>query len=1156
MPKVHPEDAVLPGQLPPMSAPPRLPQRRGKVRLVSRPAPDSDDAPMRPVVPGGRVTSTDALTVHRLASLAHLVDGYRTETMAQMRFKQKLLSTHGTSWAHQHYYVFETWTRYHIMITTGILGMLGVLQLSLLWVWMGYSTGVNHNPMEAGLIGYGYIIIAPLCIATACVGGYGAWKIKHDLQQFVHDSAGANHILKMNQDKGQREWKSHKMLLAYFYLAWFCAAFMIIVSVVTFKRGMDDANPAMQSTVSIRDTGDTVSMDVDSDDGTEDFGKQVLVYIMAILGLGMAVLLELSMYSTIKMVSFYDIVQTLLEMINLILLVVSIAMMIFATISLKHFLFLSEKGSNGDSVSGLVFVAFVGIIVYGIGCVFVTFFGFLAAVVESKRMLLFNAFAMAFGCIVGVTVLIIVATAEYESIVRDNCVDMLNLISEDFFKNVIKCAKYQGYGEVWNGTGWEGTTGVGESVQCTTKSDTAYYWEGGGGVAVPGRTEKVNYWGCLSREDTVCAAGSSSLCVASTGCCTAAIAFFDTYDWILITVMALLVLCFVLGGTSAMYIRHYTTVDDEKVLLHPRSKQIFVAMLLLIFAASIFMAFYFNSGDYGSIRMQEQRARLNLNSGYKPTVMPVVEASCTNNKVDGEESDIDCGGSCPSKCELSKGCNTAHGDTDCSENLVCGAVEPASEYCFDGRCLPGQVDHANGRCNPVSTCANGVKDALETCVDGGGPTCTATGGYCSEGGSCVTSEDCSHGLFCAPFDQICFNCTNGAQDGDETDTDCGGQCGPCVPGAICNTAADCASGVCFEGSDPTEDSVCVSCFNDQLDGHETCVDGGGDCPNKCAAPLGCATNSDCLTGHCSASTCIVPLNETCADGIQNGLETCVDGGGSSCGSIGLLCGTGGACGQTSDCAGSGSCYTAAGAANGICFSCSDDSKNGDETSTDCGGSTCAPCNSTDLPAPSCSTSTDCDSGLCFFDVVTSTSSCVSCSNGRMDGNETCSDAGGSCPSKCGIDAGCGSDTDCASLNCDGDFCRPPTIEQRCSNGVHDTHVEAAVDCGGVCSSIGKLCPTGSPCTDTEDCAQLCENGTCISCGDSQQNGEETDKDCGGAACPACKDSFKCVNSTDCASGNCHPGDFGRVCVSCDNGVQDGSEADVDCGACAHHVISI
>ncbi|MCA9516427.1 MAG: hypothetical protein KC635_15915 [Myxococcales bacterium] len=46
-------------------------------------------------------------------------------------------------------------------------------------------------------------------------------------------------------------------------------------------------------------------------------------------------------------------------------------------------------------------------------------------------------------------------------------------------------------------------------------------------------------------------------------------------------------------------------------------------------------------------------------------------------------------------------------------------------------------------------------------------------------------------------------CDNGAQDGDETDVDCGGSCGPCASGEACGDAADCATGICDE-------DVCVA----------------------------------------------------------------------------------------------------------------------------------------------------------------------------------------------------------------------------------------------------------------------------------------------------------------------------------------------------------
>lgn len=73
------------------------------------------------------------------------------------------------------------------------------------------------------------------------------------------------------------------------------------------------------------------------------------------------------------------------------------------------------------------------IIVYGVGCVFVTFFGFVAAYLEQKKLLLMNAGSLGVGLVVGVSLLIAVASADFEAIITDNCDDLLNLLHEDFY---------------------------------------------------------------------------------------------------------------------------------------------------------------------------------------------------------------------------------------------------------------------------------------------------------------------------------------------------------------------------------------------------------------------------------------------------------------------------------------------------------------------------------------------------------------------------------------------------------------------------------------------------------------------------------------------------------------------------------------------------
>jgi hypothetical protein len=126
---------------------------------------------------------------------------------------------------------------------------------------------------------------------------------------------------------------------------------------------------------------------------------------------------------------------------------------------------------------------------------------------------------------------------------------------------------------------------------------------------------------------------------------------------------------------------------------------------------------------------------------------------------------------------------------------------------------------------------------------------------------------------------------------------------------------------------------------------------------------------------------------------------------------------------------------------------------------------------------------------------------------------------------------------------------------------------AAADCTtGYCAD-GVCC--GVPCGRCETCAPgtgACEmipintdpgdecpretnfcdgNGGCTECADSTINGSETDFDCGGPDCPSCVTGASCKIDSDCVSCACE----GYTCVlaRCDNGVQDGCEADVDCG---------
>jgi hypothetical protein len=69
---------------------------------------------------------------------------------------------------------------------------------------------------------------------------------------------------------------------------------------------------------------------------------------------------------------------------------------------------------------------------------------------------------------------------------------------------------------------------------------------------------------------------------------------------------------------------------------------------------------------------------------------------------------------------------------------------------------------------------------------------------------------------------------------------------------------------------------------------------------------------------------------------------------------------------------------------------------------------------------------------------------------------------------------------------------------------------------------------------------------CRGCGDGVQNGSETDVDCGGGTCSRCAGGESCSVNSDCQTNLC----AGGVCATtatCSDGAQNQTETDIDCG---------
>jgi hypothetical protein len=171
------------------------------------------------------------------------------------------------------------------------------------------------------------------------------------------------------------------------------------------------------------------------------------------------------------------------------------------------------------------------------------------------------------------------------------------------------------------------------------------------------------------------------------------------------------------------------------------------------------------------------------------------------------------------------------GDICCKPGYVCKTrkgkhhcICPKPHKVCGGRCINPKTDEHNcGRCG--HRCA-------------GGDTCVA--------GTCTPAQQQQQQQ--QPTDQQppAPTCTDGIQNGNETDVDCGGpSCPKCAEGRHCATGGDCATGVCTGG-------ICVAsaptCSADVCGAQHSCP--------ACALGKSCSGGADCASGHCSGGVCV------------------------------------------------------------------------------------------------------------------------------------------------------------------------------------------------------------------------------------------------------------------------------------------------------------
>ncbi|MCB9728254.1 MAG: hypothetical protein H6746_07225 [Deltaproteobacteria bacterium] len=223
-----------------------------------------------------------------------------------------------------------------------------------------------------------------------------------------------------------------------------------------------------------------------------------------------------------------------------------------------------------------------------------------------------------------------------------------------------------------------------------------------------------------------------------------------------------------------------------------------------------------SGGDADAIEISGDDADVSETSGGDADA---TAPSCVDEEQNGDETDVDCGGSCD-PCPVDKACS--------------GAADCQSATCAAGVCVAAEA------------CKDKVENGNETDVDCGGGECLAcaTGKYCVLGSDCL-SATCIFG--------VCENptCEDDHLNQGESDIDCGGaKCPACADGAKCGMGSDCESGAC-------EGGLCVSCDDEALNGDETDVDCGGGCA-PCGVGEACGVGGDCETGLCAGGSCCVP----------------------------------------------------------------------------------------------------------------------------------------------------------------------------------------------------------------------------------------------------------------------------------------------------------
>ncbi len=494
-------------------------------------------------------------------------------------------------------------------------------------------------------------------------------------------------------------------------------------------------------------------------------------------------------------------------------------------------------------------------------------------------------------------------------------------------------------------------------------------------------------------------------------------------------------------------------------------------------------------------------------------------------------------------------------DTEVANCGICARVcdfANAQAACVDGDCV--QTDCADGfadcteadgcetptasdfeRCGGCDPCDT---DAADRCVSGecrcgNSEPCDGNTPVCDRGVcvGCLENRHCTD-----PGRPYCVNnlCSECDPEGQEENDDCGEE----ADRAICGANGNCRecnypSGEC--GTRPGPLDECVQLTLPDENGQNRPVNVCRRC--ELGSNVGCSGNAPiCVDTGGGDLACVRCDDQQAVDAVGAGQDPC---------------------GVDSECTADGSCSGCNPAnhngctnpapfceedqdGNRECRACADNGECQAATggaATQCILGRCEVCN------PGGHAGCDASEICCDFQ-------CVSTSFDAEGGGQGCTACGGFCDAL--------SSSECAARTCvcgdDDEVCggqtpicdrRDAPNDDRCVNCSNDGDCQAPA---GQC--VDRICRACDPanndgCDDPNN--PICDADVFVcraACDDGVQNGTETDTDCGGD-CPACPDNRSCLEHEDCESLVCQ----GQTCRAprCNDVTTNGEETDVDCG---------